>query len=553
MKQWMCRVCRYTHTSDDPPGACPVCNSAGAVFDEGDEATEPEMRRPLSLLLPSEDTLWRCQVCALEHRGPRPPDICPVCGVGPELWDQVLESTRPRMDTDPSIVSGAATCMVCGTTLGSVTREMCPVCGARQTWLSTVPNVVGSQFPPRSNPSPRTFVIIGSGIAALRAAETIRANDNRSPVIMITREPCLPYHRLNLTRYLDGHLDAAGTMLHSPEWYVSQGIEVRLETDAVHIDPHHHVVRTRTREVSYDRLVIATGARVAVPPIPNIWIAGISPVRTLFDCARILESSGVGRRVIVLGGGVLGVETAVALRRRGCDVVMVEQGETLMRRQLDVTAARLLQQHIEQLGVRVLTSSQAVAIEGDESVEGIRLGNGDFERADRVLLATGIVPNVSLARGASLKVKHGVVVDDTMQTSDPDIYAAGDVAEHRGQVHGAWATAMEMGSVAGGNAAGGAEMFVPLVEARALKVVDIDLCTVGRISAEGGTERELANSEEGGAIYQKVVLDSDRIVGCVLLGDTQPMARVREAIRNSTNVSSAVDASSSLREFLASL
>jgi nitrite reductase (NADH) large subunit len=457
------------------------------------------------------------------------------------------------MDTDPSNLSGVATCMVCATALGSVLREMCPVCGARQTWLNTMPNVVGSQQPPRSNPSPRTFVIIGSGIAALRAAETIRANDTRSQVVMITREPCLPYHRLNLTRYLDGLVDAASTMLHSPGWYASQGIEVRLETDAIHIDPHQHVVRTRTREVAYDRLVIATGARVAVPPIPNIWIAGILPVRTLFDCARILETAGVGRRVVILGGGVLGVETAVALRRRGCDVVLVESGETLMGRQLDVTAARLLQQRIEQLGVRVLLSSQAVAIEGDETVEGIRLGHGDFERADRVLLATGIVPNVSLARGAGLKVNRGVVVDDTMQTSDSDIYAAGDVVEHRGEVQGAWATAMEMGSVAGGNAAGGAEMFVPLVRTSALKVVEIDLCTVGRVCAERSTERELAHSEDAGAIYQKVVLDAGRIVGCVLLGDTQPMARVREAIRNSTNVSSAVNASGSLREFLASL
>lgn len=553
MKQWMCRVCRYTHTSDDPPGACPVCNSAGAVFEEGDDATEPEMRRPLNLVLPSEDTLWRCQVCGLEHRGPRPPDICPVCGVGPELWDQILESTRPRMDTDPSIVAGAATCMVCATALGSLMREMCPVCGARQTWLQSTPNVIGALHPPRSSPSPRTFVILGSGIAALRAAETIRANDTRAQILMITREPCLPYHRLNLTRYLDGLMDAASTMLHPPGWYASQGIEVRLETDAISIDPHHHVVRTRTREVTYDRLVVATGARVAVPPIPNIWIAGILPVRTLLDCGRILETASVGRRVIILGGGVLGVETAVALRRRGCDVVLVESGETLMGRQLDVTAARLLRQRIERLGVRVLVSSQAAAIEGDESVEGIRLGTGDFERADRVLLATGIVPNVSLVRGAGLKVNRGVVVDDTMQTSDPDIYAAGDVVEHQGQVYGAWATAMEMGSVAGGNAAGGAEMFVPVVQASALKVAELDLCTVGRVSAESSTERELAHSEDAGTIYQKVVIDSGRIVGCVLLGDTRPMARVREAIRSGTDVASAVNASSSLREFLASL
>lgn len=553
MKHWMCRVCRYTHASDDPPEACPVCRSGSKHFEESDDGvTEPELRRPLSLLLPSDSALWRCQVCGLEHRGISPPAICPVCGVGPDLWDQVIESTRPRMDTDPSPVTSAAACSVCTSPLGLSPSDACPVCGARHAHLATTPGVIGAPAP-TSSATPRTFLIVGSGIAAMRAAEAIRAYDARAQVTLLTREKCLPYHRMNLTRYLDGDVDAASTLLHSPSWYESHGIEVRLETDVVEIVPRDHSVRTRTRDFSYDRLVLATGARVAVPLIRQIWIHGVRPLRSLSDCARILEVAGFGRKVVVLGGGLLGIEAAVALRRRSCEVVVIERGDSLLRRQLDGAASLLLQRHLEGLGIRVLLSRRAEAIEGDEYAESVRLDSGQREAADLVVVATGIVPNTGLATGAGLRVNHGVLVDDALQTSDPDVYAAGDVAEHRGRTRGSWNAAWEMGSVAGANAAGGAETYCPTLQPRVLKIVGMDVCSLGKIVAEPGTGRELVHAEEGGAIYQKVVLDDGHVVGGVFLGDTHPVAAVREAIRDGRDVSSAWENARSLPDFLASL
>jgi nitrite reductase (NADH) large subunit len=394
---------------------------------------------------------------------------------------------------------------------------------------------------------------VGSGIAAVRAAEAIRTHDARAQVTLLTREKCLPYHRMNLTRYLDGDVDAASTLLHSPSWYEDHGIEVRLETDVVEIASRDHSVRTRTRDFSYDRLVLATGARVAVPLVRQIWIQGVRPLRTLSDCARILEVAGFGRKVVVLGSGPLGVETAVALRRRSCEVVVVERADGLLQRQLDGAASLLLQRHLEGLGIRVLLSRHVEAIEGDEYAESVRLDNGLREPTDLVVVATGIVPNTGLATGAGLRVNHGVLVDDALQTSAPDIYAAGDVAEHRGRTHGSWNAAWEMGSVAGANAAGGAETYFPTLQPRVLKIVGMDVCSLGKIVAEPGTGRELVHAEERGAIYQKVVLDEGRVVGGVFLGDTHPVAAVRKAIQDGRDVSSAWENARSLPHFLASL
>lgn len=553
MKQWVCRVCRYMESGELPPDACPVCRSPARSFEELDDGvTEPEIRRPLSLLLPAEETLWRCQVCGAEHRGARPPDICPKCGVGPELWDEVAK-TRPRMDTDEGQIPGVLTCAVCLARLGPEPRPACQICGARIAWLSASATQVGSSEPPSPSPASRSYLIVGSGIAALRAAESIRANDASARVTLLTREPCLPYDRRNLTRYLDGDVEAASIMLRSPDWYTAQGIEIRLETDVVSVNPRARTLRTRGRELVYDRLVLATGARVAVPPIPGVWLEGVQPLRSMKDCARVLNAAGVGRRVVVLGGGVLGLETAAGLRRRGCDVTVCERGDHVMRKQLDVAAARLLQQHLEQLGIRFLLGCQAESVEGEEQVRGVRLAGGNLEPADLVIVATGIVPNTDLARSAGLATGRGIIIDDACRTSDPHIYAAGDCVEHKGLTYGLWPDSMAMGAVAGMNAAGGHETFTPPLHANILKVVDLDLCSIGRVSAVLPTDRELVHAQDAGATYQKVLLDGERLAGAVLLGETHPMSAIAEAIRSGLDVSRIIEEAGTLQRFLSVL
>ena len=541
------------HTSHAPPDACPVCRSGAKSFEEMDDgATEPDIRRPLSLLLPSEETLWRCQVCGVEHRAPRPPAVCPKCGVGPDLWDEVAK-TRPRIDTDPEITPNALTCAVCLSSLGSEPRPACQICGARLAFLSASPSQAGSDQPPRSTRTPRTYVIVGSGIAALRAAETIRANDASSRISLLTREPCLPYDRRNLTRYLDGDVEAASIMLRSPDWYASKGIEVRLETDVVSVNPRERTIRTRGRELTYDRLVLATGARVNVPPIPKVWLEGVQPLRSMKDCARVMHTIGVGRRVVVLGGGILGLEAAAALRRRGCDVTVCEREDHVMRMQLDVAAARLVQQHLERLGIRFLVRCQAESIEGEEHVRGVRLAVGSIEPADLVLVTTGISPNIHLAKSAGLATGKGILIDDACRTSDPNIFSAGDCVEHKGLTYGYWPVAMAMGAVAGMNASGGHDTFTPPLHAHILKVVDLDLCSIGRVSAVLPSDRELIHAQDAGATYQKVLLDGERLAGAVLLGETHPVSAIAEAIRSGLDVSPLIEEAGTLQRFLSML
>ncbi|PIE05836.1 MAG: hypothetical protein CSA75_02680, partial [Sorangium cellulosum] len=310
-----------------------MCHREARKFEEFDDvATEPGIRRPLSLTLPTEDSVWRCQICGFEHRGPCPPKVCPDCGVGPERWDQLQARARPKLDTDPTGWLSHGSCSTCGSPIEVSAR--CKVCWGRQAWLGPWPNKAGSSMPPKHHASPRTYVVLGTGIAAVRSAEVVRANDNAARIVMISRERCLPYHRINLTRYLNADVDAASMMLHAPGWYAEQGIDVRLETDAMELRRGEHTVRTRSQVIEYDRLVIATGARVRVPSVANVWLDGVCALRSFEDTSRILATASVGRRVVVVGGGLLGVEAAVALRRRGCEVAICERGERMMHRQL---------------------------------------------------------------------------------------------------------------------------------------------------------------------------------------------------------------------------
>ncbi len=553
LKHWVCRGCHYSETSEQPPDSCPVCHASGDTFEEmEDGTTEPEIRRPLRLMMPASVVSWRCQVCAAEHEGSQPPDVCPVCGVGPELWDQVATS-RAKMDTDPTPLEGSMICTVCGTPLGIEAPTTCRLCGARRVWLRRPPHQVGSSVPPQKVSSPRRYVILGSGIAALRASESIRSRDASAQITMLTREPCLPYYRCNLTRFFDGNLQAASIMLHAPEWYAERGIVVRLETEARSLDTGKHMVRTQSGDLAYDRLVIATGCRVALPSIPRLWLDGVVRLRTLEDCANLLAASMVGRRLVVLGGGILGVEAAAAARRRGCEVTICERGDRLMPHQLDATAARLLQNHLDQWGVRVRLGCEATSIEGDESVRGVHIGPDEWEPADLVLIATGIVPNVSLARAGGLATNHGILVNEACQTSDPDVLAAGDCVEIGGATFGAWSFAMDMGNVAGINTAGGTETFSPPWLPRIPHIVDLDLCSMGRISASGPAEQEIVHSQGAGTAYQKIIVDRGRIVGAILLGDTDPAAAITEAMRTGANVSQLVAGAGSLLEILSSL
>jgi nitrite reductase (NADH) large subunit len=289
--------------------------------------------------------------------------------------------------------------------------------------------------------------------------------------------------------------------------------------------------------VGFDKLVLANGSHPFVPPLMGAARGGVLSLRTKAHAEQILERARPGTHCVVLGGGLLGLETAGALARRGADVTVLEGFAWLLPRQLAQPGGVLLRERIEALGVEVRCNARAAEIVGDEDARALRLADESELAADLVVLATGVRPNSHLARQCGLAVKGGVVVDDQMRTSDEDIFAAGDVSEHRGIVYGLWPAALLQGRVAGTNAAGGESNFAGIPPATQLKVLDIPVFSIGQFMPTDGGYQVL--ERQAGGTYQRVVCRDGTLVGANLVGDTALAGPIREAVQSGLQVAEA--------------
>jgi nitrite reductase (NADH) large subunit len=468
--------------------------------------------------------LWKCEVCGYIHKGDAPPDQCPVCGVGKELFS--LFEVAPPSEPSPA---RAWRCTICDfVEQGEGAPSVCPVCGAERNLFE--PH--RERTTPRVSADVQRVVILGAGIAGVTAAEQARAASPYVAVTLIAREPGDPYYRLNLTRLLAGEIEEAALPLHPPSWYREQKIDL-LVGEVTAIDRKRQELALGDRLVPYDRLVLANGSHAFVPPILGVTREQVFTVRTLEDCRAVLAAvagRSDPRRCVCIGGGLLGLETAGALARRGLAVTVVEGFGWLLPRQLAEPAGRLLQSHLERLGMTVRCSAKVEEIVGDETAKGVRLGGGEVLPAELVVLAAGVRPNSYLARQSGLEVKSGVVIDDRMFTSDPAILAAGDVAEHRGAVHGLWPTAYAQGLVAGANAVGGELEFHGLAPSNRLKVLDVDLFSIGQFTPADGSYTVLEHGE--GATYLRLVCRDGLLCGANLYGDTSLAQLCKEAVES---------------------
>jgi nitrite reductase (NADH) large subunit len=475
--------------------------------------------------------LWKCEVCGYIHKGDAPPDQCPVCGVGKELFS-VFE-VAPNAAGGPA--PRAWRCTICDfVEHGEEAPSVCPVCGAERSLFE--PH--RERTPPRVAADVQRVVILGAGIAGVTAAEQARAASPYVAVTLIGRERRLPYYRLNLTRFLAGELGEEALPLHPPTWYAEQKID-RFEAEVTAIDrKRQEVVVDDGRRLPYDRLVLANGAHAFVPPILGATRERVFTVRGVEDCLAVLaaatERGASQPRCVCIGGGLLGLETAGALGRRGLSITVVEGFGWLLPRQLAEPAARQLEAHLAALGMSIRTSAKVEEIVGDEAAQGVRLAGGEVLPAELVVIAAGVRPNSYLARQTGLEVKNGVIVDDRMFTSDPAILAAGDVAEHRGVVYGLWPTAYAQGLVAGENAVGGSLEYHGAPPSNRLKVLDVDLFSIGQFTAVDGSYSVLERSE--GATYRRLVCRDGVLVGANLYGDTGLAQLCKEGVESAAQL-----------------
>ena len=395
------------------------------------------------------------------------------------------------------------------------------------------------QFRPR-------LVVVGNGMAGVRAVEELlKLAPELYDITVFGAEPHPNYNRILLSPVLAGEMGIADIVLNSAEWYRARGIQLNLGRRVARIDRRRRfVVALGGAEAPYDRLLLATGSKPVVLPVPGADLLGVLTYRDIGDTEAMIQAASRHRRAVVIGGGLLGLEAANGLRSRGMDVTVVHLMPWLMERQLDPTAAGMLQAALEARGFAFRLPAQTTAIRSDAGcrVGGVALGDGTELPADLVVMAVGIRPNVELAQSAGLHCERGIVVSDTLQTYDPRIYAVGECVAHRGVAYGLVAPLYEMAKVCATHLAGfGIGRYSGTMPSTRLKVTGIELFSAGDFAGGPDTEAVTLHDPELGT-YRKVVLKDRRVTGAVFYGDTDGASWLLDLMREKRDVAAFRDA-----------
>ncbi len=492
-KSWICLVCGYVHVGDEPPAECPVCGALADAFELQSPPKEP--------IASPKSREWRCIACGYIHQGDTPPSECPLCGAPADAFE-LLEVRAPA----------------------------------------------GRKNVQR----PERILIVGGGIAGVSAAEAAHEESPESEIILITDENHPPYYRLNLSRFLAGQVDENDLFIHPVKWYAEHNIELRLGASVLAIDADKNELTLKEGEkLSFDALVLATGAFPFVPPFKGADLDGVRVFRTIDDAKKLAVAAKEGTTCVCIGGGILGLETAGALARRGVAVTLLENAEWLLPHQLDKTGGVLLERWVNQQGIHIKRSVTVSEIVGDTKAIGVRLDTGEFLGADFVVITAGVRSNAVLAKAAGIATQHGILVDDFLRTTHPRVFAAGDVAEHQGIVYGLWDPARYQGVIAGRNAAGASVQFGGVPRSNTLKVLDIPLFSIGIVNPADNSYREIAAATE--TTYERFLLQQNKLVGAILMGDVRLAGVVTKIIKSATVLPSSIlekGTCSDFREFL---
>ncbi len=363
-------------------------------------------------------------------------------------------------------------------------------------------------------------VIIGNGVAGVTAARRIRELDDGADVQIITSEPCHFYFRPRLPELIAGELALDDVLAFPADWYVSKEIDVRLSTTVASVDPAAHTLTLDSGEmVEWDKLVVASGANAFVPPIPGVDLDGVFAVRSAGDALALREWIQGRKQAVVIGGGLLGLESARGLCHGGLDVTVLEVADWLLPRQLDEDGAALLQRAVEKIGIKILTSAHTETIQGDGNVTGVSLKDGRTIPAEALVVSTGIRSAISFLEGSGIATDRAVIVDAGMRTSAPDVYAIGDVAEYQGVSWGIVPVAIAQADVAARFITGDeSKPYVPVPPSSTLNITGIHVSSVGESACgpEGCVEH--VHSDEAAGLYRKVVLQDGVIVGAIVIG-----------------------------------
>ncbi len=425
-------------------------------------------------------------------------------------------------------------CLVCGE-IFDASIDICPVCGVgREHFVAVEAEVSGF-----SNNTQEYYVILGNGAAGYYAAKAIRERDKTGTIVLISNEPYLSYNRPMLTKSIVAGLSAEQIAIADRNWYEKENIFPMLSKEVVDVDMEQkEVVLEDKSRVHYTKLIYALGSECFIPPIKGSTLPEVAVIRRLADVERLEVLIKEAKDVVVIGGGVLGLEAAWELKKAGLNVTVLEVAPVLMGRQLDIDAGEWLLQAAKKSGIEIRTGVKVASIDGETHVSGVTLSEGEQIKAGMVVISAGVRANIELAKKMGLLTNRGVVVNSRMESSKKDIYACGDCAEFQGISYGVWPEAVEEGKVAGANAAGEEVEYTIKEPALTFHGMNTALFAAGDNGKNPNLlYKTIVYQDMGREQYQKYYFLNDRLCGVTLLGDLSLMGRMTELLERHASCS----------------
>lgn len=380
-------------------------------------------------------------------------------------------------------------------------------------------------------------VIIGNGISGIIFSKTLCELDKKIQIDVFAKEKYHYYPRPNLIEFLAGKIPYERIFAFSEDWYREKNINIQLNKTIKKILPDLKEIELHNgQREKYDKLLFASGSHSFIPPFKGVDKRGVFSLRTIDDAFKILEYLESHRKVIVIGGGVLGLEIARALKSRGAEVEVVEFFDYLLGRQLDFQGASILKDQIEMVGIKVHLGMATEEVFGNNEVKGLRFKGGEELETDMTVIAAGVRPNINIAKEAGLETERGLVVNDYLQTSESLIYGAGDILQHKGRMYGIIPACFDQARTAAYNIFGQKKKYEGTIPSNTLKVVGLSVTSIGLVNPEEGKCEEFRKEIRQEGIYKKIVVQEGTIIGAIWMGTKKGIDRINRAISQRKNI-----------------
>ncbi len=486
---------------------------------------------------------WKCTVCGYIEEGVNPPDECPICGVGPEMFEKIEEektsneekslnskksenlekSEKPKLEETKGNTY-IWKCTVCGyIEEGAQPPEKCPVCGVGPEYFVKLEETKEEKNQENDSISAKkeNIVIIGASGAGMGAAVEIRKRNKASDITILSKEGVKGYYRPQLTKMLSRNdVTIEQLAIKTDDWFKENKVKLLLNKVVERIDTvNSKVILKDNEEIPYTKLIIASGAEVFVPPLEGRDKKGVFTLRYVKDGDEIKDYAKGKNTAAIIGGGILGLEAASELNKMGLEVTVLERGDRILPRQLDHDASKVLEQIVDNVGVNFLKFVNTKEIIGDEAVKGILLDNGETVQADVVIISTGVKANTEIAKDTGIEIKRAIVVNERMETAVPGIYACGDCAEYEGINYALWSEAIEQGKTAGINAAKGDYTYSTIIPSTTLNAFGTSVFSIGDIGSDPEAEYKTYEGNDSKS-YIKLYFKNNILAGGILIGDT---------------------------------